>query len=137
MKLFAILILLSTCSTPSVKQSNTGSPDNQPDKEISSVQKMDTMTVKKDSEFVIEIRASLGTGYRWMLEDSLDKKYLSLIRSTIVTDSTEMAARPDLQTFVFKALQSGSSTISFVYKRPWKKNADTNAERKNYLIKII
>lgn len=95
------------------------------------------MTVKKDSEFVIEIRTSLGTGNRWMLEDSLDKKYLTLVRSFIVTDSTEMAARPDLQTFVFKALQSGSSTISFVYKRPWRKNADANAERKKYLIKII
>ena len=97
----------------------------------------DTMEIKNNTEFKIEIRASLGTGNRWMLEDSLDKNYLILVRSTIVTDSTEMAAKPDLQTFIFKTLQTGSSTISFVYKRPWKKNIDANAERKKYLIKII
>lgn len=97
----------------------------------------DTMEIKNNTEFNIEIRASLGTGNQWMLEDSLDKNYLTLVRSTIVTDSTEMAAKPDLQTFVFKALKTGSSTISFIYKRPWKKNADANAERKKYFIKII
>jgi predicted secreted protein len=48
-----------------------------------------------------------------------------------------MAAYPDLQTFVFKALQKGSSTISFIYKRPWRKNADANAKRKKYFINII
>lgn len=97
----------------------------------------DTMEIKNNTEFKIEIRATLGTGNQWMLEDSLDKNYLTLVRSTIVTDSTEMAAKPDLQTFVFKALKTGSSTISFIYKRPWRKNADANAERKKYLIKII
>ncbi len=97
----------------------------------------DTMEIKNNTEFKIEIRATLGTGNQWMLEDSLDKNYLALVRSTIVTDSTEMAAKPDLQTFVFKTLKTGSSTISFIYKRPWRKNADVNAERKKYLIKII
>ncbi len=97
----------------------------------------DTIEIKNNSEFNIEIRATLSTGNRWMLEDSLDKNYLVLVRSGIVTDSTEMAAKPDLQTFVFKALQKGSSSISFVYKRPWRKNADANAERKKYFIKII
>jgi predicted secreted protein len=97
----------------------------------------DTMEIKNNTEFIIEMRATLGTGNRWMLEDSLDKNYLTLVRSTIVTDSTEMAAKPDLQTFVFKAHKTGSSTISFVSKRPWKKNADANAERKKYFIKII
>ena len=97
----------------------------------------DTMQVKNNTEFNIQIRASLGTGNKWMLEDSLDKNYLTLIRSTIVTDSTEMAAKPDLQTFVFKALKTGSSTISFIYKRPWRKKADANAERKRYYIMII
>lgn len=97
----------------------------------------DTMEINNNTEFKIKIRASLGTGNQWMLEDSLDKNYLTLVRSTLLTDSTEMAAKPDLQTFVFKAHKTGSSTISFVYKRPWKKNADANAERIKYIIKII
>lgn len=97
----------------------------------------DTMEINNNTEFKIEIRAALSTGNRWVLEDSLDKNYLVLVRSSIVTDSTEMAAKPDLQTFVFKTLQTGSSTISFVYKRPWRKNPDANAERKKYFIKII
>lgn len=97
----------------------------------------DTMEVINNTEFNIQIRASLGTGNKWMLEDSLDKNYLTLIRSTIVTDSTEMAAKPDLQTFVFKTHQTGSTTISFIYKRPWRKKAEANAERKKYFIKII
>jgi predicted secreted protein len=96
----------------------------------------DTIETKIGAEFRIEIRATLGTGNRWMLEDSLDKNYLTLIGSTTITDSTEMAAKPDLQTFVFKAIKTGSSTISFVYKRPWKKNTEANAERKRYFIKI-
>lgn len=97
----------------------------------------DTMEIKNNTEFTIELRAALGTGNRWMLEDSPDKNYLTLIRSGMVTDSTEMAAKPDLQTFVFKAIKTGSSAISFVYKRPWRKKADVNAERKKYVIKII
>lgn len=97
----------------------------------------DTMEIKNNTEFTIELRATLGTGNRWMLEDSLDTNYLTLVRSTIITDSTEMAAKPDLQTFVFKAHKIGSSTLSFIYKRPWIKKAETNAERKKYLIKII
>lgn len=96
----------------------------------------DTIETKNNAEFIIEIRASLGSGNQWMLEDSLDIDYLTLIRSTFTTDSTEMAAKPDLQTFVFKALKKGSSTISFIYKRPWRKKADANAERKKYFIKI-
>ncbi len=90
----------------------------------------DTIETKTGAEFRIEIRAALGTGNRWMLEDSLDKNYLALVRSTTITDSTEMAAKPDLQTFIFKALKTGSSTISFVYKRPWKKNTECQCRKK-------
>ena len=97
----------------------------------------DTMEIKNNTEFKIELRAAFGTGNQWMLEDSLDKNYLTLVRSTMVTDSTEMAANPDLQTFVFKAHKTGSSTISFIYKRPWRKKAEANSERKKYLIRII
>lgn len=97
----------------------------------------DTIETKNDSEFNIQIRASLGSGYQWILEDSLDNNYITLVRTTFATDSTEMAAKPDLQTFVFKALKKGSSSISFIYKRPWKKKPEANAERKKYYIKII
>ncbi len=136
-----ILILLLSfvnfnCNThPPAASVPDGNDTNGKKKEIALPK--DTMEVKNNSEFKIELRATLGTGNQWMLEDSLDKNYLALVRSTIVTDSTEMAAKPDLQTFVFKTLQTGSSSISFVYKRPWKKNADANAERKKYFIKII
>lgn len=136
MKLFAIAILLITCTTPSVKNSETGATENSPAKNTTAKEKADTMTVKKNSEFVIEIRASLGSGYQWMLEDSLDKKYISLVSSTVKTDSVEIAERPDVQIFIFKALQTGVSHISFIYKRPWKKKAEQTAERKKYYILI-
>lgn len=97
----------------------------------------DTIEIKSNSEFSIQLRASLGTGNRWMLEDSLDKNSVLLIRSETITDSTEMAAKPDLQNFVFKALKQGTVTISFIYKRPWRKNDEPNAERKKYFIKIV
>ncbi len=135
-----IIILLSfanfNCNTQPPAASVPDGNDTNGRKKVTALPK-DSMEVKNNTEFKIEIRATLGTGNRWMLEDSLDKNYLTLVRSTIVTDSTEMAAKPDLQTFIFKALQTGSSTISFVYKRPWKKNTDANAERKKFLIKII
>lgn len=135
-----ILILLLSfanlnCNThPPAASVSEGNDTNSRGKETAMPK--DTMEVKNNAEFKIEIRATLGTGNRWMLEDSLDKNYLTLVSSTIVTDSTEMAAKPDLQTFVFKALKTGSTTISFVYKRPWRKNADANAERKKYFITI-
>jgi predicted secreted protein len=137
MKLFAILILLSTCSAPSAKQSKKSAPENQTANGIFSSPKIDTMTVTKDSEFVIEIRASLGSGYQWMLEDSVDKQYITLISSVVKTDSIEIAERPDLQIFTFKALKTGGSHISFIYRRPWKKKIEQDAERKKYYINII
>lgn len=96
----------------------------------------DSLVVKNNTEFIIEIRASLGTGKQWMLEDSLNKEYLTFIRKNFVTDSTEMAAKPDLQIFVFKAIKQGVTTLSFVLKKPWKKKPDANAERKKYFINI-
>lgn len=96
----------------------------------------DTIETKNNTEFIIQLRASMGSGNQWMLEDSLDVDYITLIRSTFATDSTEMAGKPDLQTFVFKALQKGTSAISFIYKRPWEKKPAANAERKKYHIKI-
>ncbi|MGB3004975.1 MAG: protease inhibitor I42 family protein [Chitinophagaceae bacterium] len=137
MKIILLLFAFTTIYCNNHHSATTRPASNDlKDGEIKSTLSSDTIETISGAEFSIGIRASMGTGNRWMLEDSLDKQYLILIRTVITTDSTEMAAKPDLQTFTFKALNTGSSSISFVYKRPWKKNTEANAERKKYFIKI-
>ncbi|MBK6936801.1 MAG: protease inhibitor I42 family protein [Chitinophagaceae bacterium] len=135
-----ILVLLLTitglyCTEPASTTFKPGSNEMTDGKEIHN-QKPDTIETKTGNEFGIKLRAALGTGNRWMLEDSLDKDYLTLISSNTITDSTEMAGKPDLQTFIFKAVKPGTANISFVYKRPWRKITEANAERKLFYIKI-
>lgn len=136
MKILILLLSLANfyCNTHPSATTQPGKND-MTDGGKNNILPTDTIETKTGAEFRIEIRAALGTGNRWMLEDSLDKNYLALVRSTTITDSTEMAAKPDLQTFIFKALKTGSSTISFVYKRPWKKILMPMPKEKNILLR--
>lgn len=135
-----ILLLILTitglyCTTPTPTSIKPGGNEMTDGKKTDN-QQSDTIETIPGIEFSIKLRAALGTGNRWMLDDSLDKNYLTLISSNTITDSTEMAGKPDLQTFIFKAIKSGTTNISFVYKRPWRKNTEPNAERKLFYIKI-
>jgi predicted secreted protein len=95
-----------------------------------------TIVVKTGDEFTISLRSSLGSGFSWMLKDSLDKSSLQLTKSWFGTDKQETAAKPDLQHFTFKAIKPGNDVIRFIYKRPWKKEPEAGNESKTYTIKI-
>lgn len=137
MKILILIVAITglfCTTTPSI--SNKPGSNEMTEGKKTGNQQSDTIETKPGIEFSIELRAALGTGNRWMLDDSLDKDYLILISSNTITDSTEMAGKPDLQTFIFKAKIPGTTNISFVYKRPWRKNTVANAERKHFYIKI-
>ncbi|RYY56833.1 MAG: hypothetical protein EOO09_04995 [Chitinophagaceae bacterium] len=95
-----------------------------------------TVSVRVDSQFTISLRGSLGSGYNWTLNDSLDTSFLELVNQDIVSDKTESAAKPDLQRFRFQAKKPGKQTLRFIYKRPWKKTAEAGNEYRNFYITI-
>jgi predicted secreted protein len=85
---------------------------------------MDTTihVLAKDS-FVITLPVSMGTGYRWELGDSLDKKML-LLENVKYTDSVEgVPGSTGTQTFVFRAINTGQTKIRLIHLQPWSKES--------------
>lgn len=98
-------------------------------KDCEETQKVET---KKDEEFEITLAANATTGYEWQLE--FDEKLIELLdRNYKVSDENKIGAG-GLETFKFKALDSGETEIIFSYMRPWE--SKPAIEKKVYKVTI-
>lgn len=73
------------------------------------------------AEFTIELRSNATTGYRWMLADSLDATRVAHLRDVYVADPAPegMVGSGGRETWTFRALAPGETTIVMRYARPW------------------
>jgi predicted secreted protein len=121
MKFLLILLLITACASRQ-KPNHPVSPG------LSMADTTKKITVLATDTFIIELPVSLGTGFRWFLGDSLNK-------NRVILENTRYASSPDsrpgaagIQTFIFKALSPGTTTIRLVYKQPWD-TSSTNKEQ--------
>lgn len=121
MKLFSILLLLSSCGTTAVY--DTGSDSS------------DTVIVKNHESFEIKLATNLGTGYSWTLRDSAFTTFLSVDTLFTISNPQGIDNAMETQVFRFTALKTGSVRLHFLHKRPWKKDEKPDQE-KEYLILI-
>jgi inhibitor of cysteine peptidase len=100
---FGCLMLLSACT------SNTGGFSDP----------FIPIEVQAGERFTIELESNATTGYSWVFGEPLDEATLRLVISDYITPNTGLTGAGGTQVWVFEALQSGTTTVKFEYKRSW------------------
>lgn len=96
----------------------------------------DTIYVKAGNDFSMEMPSNISTGYGWELADSIDVRFIRLVKKEYKETVDKKIGTPGIEIWTFHALQKGNSTISFVYGRPWIKTTPKDAQRRVYRIVI-
>jgi inhibitor of cysteine peptidase len=91
-----------------------------------------TMDVDKNETFTITLDANPSTGYEWQV--NFDEDYLDLTDRDFEADS-ELLGSSGEETFQFKALESGTTYIYFIYLRPFEED-EAPIEKQIYKIRI-
>lgn len=89
----------------------------------------DTLTVKQNSTFTIQLSTTMGTGYSWGLPDSSWTETLRLDSVSVINNVEGKDDGPDTQVFHFKALRKSTTRLHFIRKRPWESDDKANKER--------
>ncbi|MBO9635574.1 MAG: protease inhibitor I42 family protein [Chitinophagaceae bacterium] len=89
-------------------------------------EKEDSLSIKPNANFAVEIPVQSGTGYTWEF-DALSVQSKLMGRNTAsmpaTEDSTAMVGGPVLEVFTFKAPAAfREETLTFTLRRPWEKN---------------
>ena len=95
-----------------------------------------TIDIGVNQEFVIALGANPTTGYDW--EVSLDETMLELVEKTYKPAEEaehEIVGAGGVDYFHFKALKTGETEITMVYKRPWEEPTSQN-ETKVFTVNI-
>ncbi|MGA1824566.1 MAG: beta-propeller domain-containing protein [bacterium] len=79
-----------------------------------------TVYMRKDSTIAIELAANPSTGYSWSAE--WDKSKLSLDSYKYISPAIPLVGAAGKDTWIFKALALGTTSLSFKYRRPWETN---------------
>jgi len=101
-----ILILLAACAPLLGPYTDPGVP----------------ILVHQGDRFSIKLPSNATTGYSWDFGTPFDAGYLTLLKTDYKNPVTSLAGAGGTQVWVFKAIQSGSTSIRLEYKRPWEVN---------------
>ncbi len=98
----------------------------------------DSMNIKVNTTFTIELDANHSTGYQWDLEQAIDSTYLEFIYKDYIVDTGKegslLIGVGGKENWSFKALQKGQTSLSFKYIQPF--NPDTIMDKKTLEIII-
>ena len=80
------------------------------------------ISVDVGQEFVMALDSNPTTGYTW--QEKFDASFLELVDSIYEPSSQTkrgLVGAGGTQSFKFKALQKGKTSVTLVYQRPWEK----------------
>ncbi len=88
-----------------------------------------------DEEFIVALKSNPTTGYSW--QESHDSASLNLVEKSYQQDeaSKGLAGAGGTDYFRYKALKSGETKVSLVYKRPWEQASPTD-KTQEFAVKI-
>lgn len=69
-------------------------------------------------EFIISLESNPTTGFEWILVSSLPS-WLELVRHEYIPTNPEMIGSGGIEEWTFKATNTGSTTLTFHYRRSW------------------
>jgi len=108
----SIVLLLTGCIQNDAPATVPVSNENEMSKNLS---------IKLGETFELEFQSNPSTGFEWF--EQHDTTVLQLVSSKYRQNSNNrIVGNPGTQTFVFKAVGKGKTTIEFVYKRSWEKD---------------
>ena len=93
-----------------------------------------TISIGANQEFAIALSSNPTTGYGW--QESYDEAMLELVEKKYeLGEAAEkgMVGAGGVEHFRFKALKTGKTEITLVYKRPWEQEI---AEQKVFTVDI-
>jgi len=80
------------------------------------------ITVRVGDEFAVTLESNATTGYKWHLTDKPKSKTAILVSSAYNPPAQQIPGRGGSETYTFKAVGKGTTTITLAYTRPWEKN---------------
>lgn len=91
----------------------------------------DTIEARLNKPFTIVVDSNPSTGYTW--KAVFDKKVLKLQKSVYTRPEQQIPGRGGKQTYVFRPVKAGKTTLELQYARTWEKNP---AKIMKYLVTI-
>ena len=93
------------------------------------------LDISKGDPLTISLDANPTTGFEWQLAAPLDDKVLKLIAHDFHPSATARVGAGGTDVWTFKAIGTGSTTITLEYRRPWEKDVPP-AAHKNFPVVI-
>ncbi len=94
-----------------------------------------TLHMAKGGHLAVRLEGNPGTGYSWTLENPDPKRFQPHGKPVHEAAPKQMPGATETTVFYYKALQEGSSTLKFVLKRPFEKDAEP-AERFTFTVEV-
>ena len=157
MKIILAVLLLSACgptttssdktktdttTTTDVSNNDTAAkttdqnvPVNQGDTQTKPSMKDSTINTRVNQSFEIKLPVTMGTGFRWELGDSLDKKFLTVQSIKFNEEDDSMPGHGGTQVYLIKALSAGTSSIRLIHIQPWDPKSKNDERTYNVVIK--
>lgn len=79
----------------------------------------DNINVKANNTFQISLTSNPTTGYSWSLSPSYDPAIVKQMSNNFVASTNGQVGASGTETWTFKGLKSGTTTLSFIYSRSW------------------
>jgi predicted secreted protein len=127
----SFLAIFGACSA----QSSTADTTKSTDTAAKKYRQFTRRNVKSDSIFLVRLPAALGEGYSWKLIDSSFSGYVTFEKEDSKNQVKSQAGSASIQIFYFKAIKPGTTTIRFIYGRPFQKPYPKDAPRR--IIKVV
>ena len=119
----------------SVKTADQNVPVNPGDSQTKPPMKDSTINTRVNQTFEIKLPVIMGTGFRWELGDSLDKKFLAVQSLKFNEEDDSMPGHGGTQVYTIKALSAGTSSIRLIHIQPWDPKSKNNERTYNVVIK--
>ncbi len=74
-------------------------------------------------EFQLEMESNATTGYSWKWMNHKAESIVDSIGFSYTVNYPDLMGSPGKEIWKFRAIQIGTDTLHFVYRRPWDKNA--------------
>jgi inhibitor of cysteine peptidase len=86
-------------------------------------------------EFKVSLPSNATTGYRWQFVKTPDEKALKLLREDYEHPESNLVGAGGKQTWTFRALAYGKTTLELGYVRPWETNSPP-AQSTNFVVYV-
>lgn len=80
------------------------------------------VAARAGDQFTITLDSNHTTGYGWQLSGKPNAKIVQSLKNAYNEPAQPMPGRGGTETWTFKAVGKGTTSITLVYVRPWEKN---------------